>query len=209
MTYDPPQPPSWPDSLQQPLPGPQPGAQEEFHSAPGRSGPGRVTIVLAALALLAIGLVVGLLLRGSSTPSAAATGAGNGAAASNGAGRGEGRFFPGGGGAGGAGGNATQGTISSLSSNGFAMTTSTGQSVTVTIGPNTTVSITVTGATSGGLAVGQPVLVVGTESQGTIAATAVREGAVGGFGRGTRPGGGAGQGGNGQGGAQPSGGGNA
>lgn len=195
MTHEPPPPPSWPESLQQPLPGPKPGAAEELRSTPGRGGPGRVTIVLAALALLAVGLVVGLLLRGSGTPSAAATGtgaragAGNGAVPSNGAGRGEGRFFPGGGGAGGAGGNATQGTISSLSSDGFAMTTSTGQSVTVTIGPNTTVSLTVTGASSGALAVGQPVLVVGTESQGKIAATAVREGALGGFGRNGRPGG--------------------
>jgi hypothetical protein len=202
MTYEPPQPPSWPDPLQQPLPGPEPGPADEFRSAPARSGPGRVTIVLAALALLAVGLVVGLLLRGSSTPSAAAT---NGPAArtgtGNGAGRGEGRFFPGGGGAGGAGGQATQGTISSLSSDGFAMTTADGQSVTVAIGPTTTVSITVTGASSGGLAVGQPVLVVGTESKGKIAATAVREGAIGRFGG--RPGG------NGQGGAQPSGGANA
>ena len=187
MAHPPTQPPSWPEPLQRPLPG-QP---EELRSAPRGSTPGRLTLVLGALALIAVGILTGVLLKSSTSPAAATTGAAarSGVGGQGGGGQGgEGRFFPGGG----AGGNATQGTISSVTSDGFVMTTSSGDRVTVTVGPRTIVQLSLTGATSGALAAGQQVVVVGTESQGKIAATDVREGALGRFGPGGRAGGGQG-----------------
>jgi hypothetical protein len=183
----PPQPPAWNHPVDRPLPGPDPTAEIRDAATPRTAG--RATLVLGALAVLAVGLLAGVLLRGAFGSTAnASTGPGGGQAPSgygfgqNGN-RAGGEGFPGGaGGFGDQAGNATSGTITAVSSDGFTMKTSSGDSVKVTIGSSTTVSITATGATSGSLAEGQTVVVIGTESNGTIAATAVREGEAGRFG---------------------------
>ena len=174
----PPQPPSWNHPVDQP--DPITGVQEP--ATPRRAG--RATLALGALGVLAVGLLAGVLLRGGSGASAgAATGPGGQVPSGYGAGQNGSRpdrdgaaGFPG------AAGNATSGTISTVTPDGFTMTTSAGRTVTVTIGPDTTVSITATGATTASLAAGQTVVVIGTQSNGGIAATAVREGDAGRFG---------------------------
>jgi hypothetical protein len=184
------QPPAWAGPIDQPLPGADPDA--EIRAAATRRGPNRATVALGVLAVLAVGILAGVLLRGAfgSSASAATTGAAGPAPGGYGrqggfAGGGQGfQGFPGGGQTAG---DATTGTIAKLTDGGFVLTTDAGDSVTVTVGSSTTVSITATGATSGALAAGQHVTVVGTKSGSTIAATAVREGQLGRFDGGADP----------------------
>ena len=180
--------------LDQPMPArdPDPDATLAEQGRGGR-GPGRMTLALGALAVLAVGVLVGVVVRGAVGGDGTSTvAAGNRGGFAGGAAGGEG--FPGGG-AGGAGaaggfggqGGGTSGTVSDLSGSTFTLTTTDGSTVQVTVGPDTTVSVEATGATSGSLADGDTVTVTGTESNGAITATAVREGTFGGGQRGTQP----------------------
>ena len=65
------------------------------------------------------------------------------------------------------------GTVSSVSGSGFSMTTSAGQKVTVTEAPATTYQKGTTPVSASAITTGEPVLVLGTTSSTTIAATQV------------------------------------
>ncbi len=115
----------------------------------------------------------------------------NGGANGNGStpGGGRGGFFGGGPGGGAANGNSFAfGTVQSVSGNTIVLTTANGTS-TVTVGSGATITKTESGSYSD-LKVGDTVVVTGTNTNGTVAATAVREGdggglgGFGGFGRG-------------------------
>lgn len=67
----------------------------------------------------------------------------------------------------------TEGTVSSLSSSGFTLTTSAGQKVTITEAPATTYHEGPSPASASAIADGDPVLVLGTAENTTIAATQV------------------------------------
>lgn len=105
--------------------------------------------------------------------------------APDGAGPGPGRF-PGGGQFPGANGTTafTRGTVASVGNGTFTVTAVDGTAVTVTTSSSTTVSVTKTASVSD-LKVGDEVVVRGKRSNGTITATNIREGALGGgfFGR--------------------------
>jgi hypothetical protein len=183
--------------LDQPMPARGPDPDATLAEKTGGRGPGKLTIALGALAVLAVGVLVGVVVRGSvggdtatATTAAGSRAGGFPGAAGYGQAAAGGEGFPGGAAAGGQRGDATAGTVSDLSGSTFTLTTDDGTTVHVTIGSDTTVTVEATGTTSGALADGDTVTVQGTESAGTIAATAVREGSFGaGFGqRGTQQG---------------------
>ena len=75
----------------------------------------------------------------------------------------------------------TRGVVQSVGDGTFTVTGIDGTAVTVTTSSSTDVSITKTGSVSD-LKVGDTVVVRGKTSNGTITATTIREGALGGFG---------------------------
>jgi hypothetical protein len=91
-------------------------------------------------------------------------------------------------GAQGAGGGLTAGTVSSVSSGTIVVSAADGSSTTVKTSASTTVTKSVAGSVSS-LKIGDSVRVVGTTSNGSVAATAITEGdsGFGGFGAGNRP----------------------
>ena len=175
--------------LDQPMPTRGPDPDAALAEEAGGRRVGRVTVALGTLAVLAVGVLAGMLIRGAGSDDAAAAGPGAGAggaasgyaAAAGGAEGGGMGGFPGGGGQAS---DATSGTVSALTGTGFTLTAEDGTTVQVTIAADTAVTISATGTTTGALADGDTVSVQGTETDGTIAATVVREG---GFAGGQRP----------------------
>ncbi|WP_222194628.1 hypothetical protein [Modestobacter italicus] len=174
--------------LDQPMPARGPDPDATLAESSGGRQVGKVTLVLGVLAVLAVGVLAGVLVRGAfgGTDTALAAGPGSGGFAGGGYAAAGGAAGGGGGGFPGAAGDATSGTVSALTDTGFTLTTDDGSTVEVTIAEDTTVTVSATGATSGELADGDTVSVQGTETDGTIAATAVVEGGMGGF-RGGQP----------------------
>jgi hypothetical protein len=124
---------------------------------------GWITAAVAALVLGAAGVSAGL--ATSSSPTAAVVAPATAASAAPGGLGANARSAPSSGGA--------VGTVSSLSTSGFAMTTATGQKVTVTSGSATTYKDGTSAASSSAVTPGQPVLVLGTTSGTTITARQV------------------------------------
>jgi hypothetical protein len=114
-------------------------------------------------------------IAGGSYGIVSATSSGSPAAASTGSG------FAGGGGSGGGGSNArsgpapggASGTVGSVSTSGFTMTTSAGQKVTVDEASSTTYQKGTSPASASAVTAGEPVLILGTVSGTTITATQV------------------------------------
>lgn len=143
----------------------------------------RLTIALAALVLIAVGLVGGVAIGRSTadTSQQALPGFGNGGG------------FPGGGGvpSGASGfpgaGNVTFGTIESVDGNTITVQTADGEAVTVQVSGDTDIQVTQEGSIDD-LETGDTVVVAGERSDDTIDATSVSEGGGAGFpqGAGTR-----------------------
>jgi hypothetical protein len=139
-------------------------------------------IVAAALGCAVIALSIALAVAPSSGGSGQAGGAGPGGAGSGGAAAGGGGAAAGGGGAAAGGGSnarsgpaagGTTGTVGSVTGTTFTVTTSAGQKVTVNEGSATTYENGTSPAGASAVTAGQPVLVLGTVSSTTIAATQV------------------------------------
>jgi hypothetical protein len=138
---------------------------------PGRSVGKRRWIIAAALMCSVMGASVGLATSPSSPSSPSAT-AGHIAPATGSAG---------GLGSGGGGSNARSGpaaggaagTVGSVSASGFTMSTSAGQTVTINTASSTTYQMGTSATSASAITTGEPVLVLGTTSGTTIAATEV------------------------------------
>lgn len=111
---------------------------------------------------------------------------GNGGPPAGGAGAFNGRQAPGGAGAGAAGQAVTRGVVASVGNGTFTVTGIDGTAVTVTTSSSTAVSIAKT-ATLADLQVGDTVMVRGAAANGTITATSIRDGVLGGGPPGANP----------------------
>jgi hypothetical protein len=129
------------------------------------------SLVVGAAAIAVAGGSYGIVSATSSsspaTPSSSPSASGNGLAHARGSGGGgsNARSGPAAGGA--------AGTVGSLSSSGFTMTTSAGQKVTIKEVPSTTYDNGTRLASASAITTGEPVLVLGTTSSTTITATQV------------------------------------
>jgi hypothetical protein len=129
------------------------------------------SIVVGVAAIAVAGGSYGIVSATSSSGSAAASSSPS--AASSGS---AGGFGPGGGGSNARSGPAAggaSGTVGSLSTSGFTMTTSAGQKVTVKEASSTTYQNGTSSASASAITAGEPVLVLGTTSGTTITATQV------------------------------------
>jgi hypothetical protein len=135
----------------------------------------KLTWAVAVVVMIAI-VGVTVLLGGSNSSSGATTATGARPAVGAGAGG-----APAGGGTGGAGSNARSGpepggsigTVSTVSTSGFTLSTATGEKVTVTEGSSTTYKNGTTATTPSAIKTGSSVLVLGTVNSTTITATQV------------------------------------
>jgi hypothetical protein len=129
------------------------------------------TVLLAAIALVAVGFIGGLFVgksMGDDTQQAAFPGGfgQNGPAFATGA-NGNGGGFPGG--------NATIGTIKSIDGDTITLQTMNGDTVTVNVGSDTQIQVTKDGSV-GDLGTGDTVVVAGTQKSGAIDASSITEG---------------------------------
>jgi hypothetical protein len=130
----------------------------------------KVTIIVGAAAIAVAGGSYGIVSATSSGGSAAASthlvpGSGSAGGLGSGGGGSNARSGPAAGGA--------SGTVGSLSTSSFTMTTSAGQKVTVTEASSTTYQNGTSPASASAITTGEPVLVLGTTSGTTITATQV------------------------------------
>jgi hypothetical protein len=130
----------------------------------------KVTIIVGAAAIAVAGGSYGIVSATSSGGSAAASthlvpGSGSAGGLGSGGGGSNARSGPAAGGA--------SGTVGSLSTSSFTMTTSAGQKVTVTEASSTTYQNGASPASASAITAGEPVLVLGTTSGTTITATQV------------------------------------
>jgi hypothetical protein len=130
----------------------------------------KVTIIVGAAAIAVAGGSYGIVSATSSSGSAAASthlvpGSGSAGGLGSGGGGSNARSGPAAGGA--------SGTVGSLSTSSFTMTTSAGQKVTVTEASSTTYQNGASPASASAITAGEPVLVLGTTSGTTITATQV------------------------------------
>jgi hypothetical protein len=130
----------------------------------------KVTIIVGAAAIAVAGGSYGIVSATSSSGSAAASthlvpGSGSAGGLGSGGGGSNARSGPAAGGA--------SGTVGSLSTSSFTMTTSAGQKVTVTEASSTTYQNGTSPASASAITAGEPVLVLGTTSGTTITATQV------------------------------------
>jgi hypothetical protein len=127
------------------------------------------TMILAAIALIALGFIGGLFVgksMGNDSTQVAFPGAGqNGPTFTNG---GNGAF-PGGG--------ATFGTIKSIDGNTITLETANGDTVTVHVGSDTAIQVTKNGSLSD-LETGDSVVVAGAQNDGSIDANSITEGSA-------------------------------
>jgi hypothetical protein len=139
----------------------------------------RVWIAAAALICAVTGVSVGLAVSSSSSPTSAPTQASSGVArgAAAGAAGSNARSGPAAGG--------SSGTVDSVSTSSFTISTSTGQKVTVNEASSTTYQNGSSSASSSDVTTGEPVLVLGTTSGTTITATQVTVQPIGGVGSAT------------------------
>ena len=155
----------------QPPGGPQ---QDDLQSLLGTRPSGsrsKGTMILAAIALVAIGFIGGLFV-GKSMGDNSSQLAFPGGVGQNGPGStiGNGGAFPGG--------NATAGTIKRIDGDTITIETPNGDTVTVNVGSDTSIQVTNDGSLSD-LGTGDTVVVAGTQNDGSIDANSITEGGVG------------------------------
>lgn len=137
-------------------------------------GRARTTLILAAIVLVTVGAIGGLLVgksMGSDSQQGAFPGGGFGpnAPGANGA-NGNGAGFPGG--------NGTIGTITSVDGDTITIQTANGDTVSVKVGSDTTIQVTQAGSVND-LNNGDSVVVAGAENNGSINADSITEGGLG------------------------------
>jgi hypothetical protein len=152
---------------------PQDDLQSLLHDRPN-GGRSKSTLILAAIALVAVGFIGGLFVGKSmgDDPQLALPGgfAQNGPGFATGA-NGNGGGFPGGG-------DVTIGTIRSIDGNTITLETANGDTITVNVGSDTAIQITQDGSVSD-LGTGDTVVIAGTQEDGSIDANSITEGGAG------------------------------
>jgi len=157
----------------QPPGGPPPDDLQSLLGTRPSGGRSKSTMMLAAIALVAIGFIGGLFVgksMGSDSPPLAFPGAVGQNGPGSTIGDGNGGAFPGG--------SATVGTIKRIDGDTITIETPNGDTVTVNVGSDTSIQVIDDGSLSD-LGTGDTVVVAGTQNDGSIDANSITEGGVG------------------------------